>query len=34
MPSACAVMHQLAWELIPSLQGVHADGSVAEERSA
>jgi chromosome partitioning related protein ParA len=33
MPSACAVMHQLAWELIPSLQGVHADGAVAEERS-
>ena len=26
MPSASAVMHQLAWELIPSLQGVHADG--------
>jgi len=24
---------QLAWELIPSLQGVHADGAVAEERS-
>jgi chromosome partitioning related protein ParA len=25
MPSASVVMHQLAWELIPSLQGVHAD---------
>ena len=25
MPSASAVMHQLAWELIPSLLGVHAD---------
>jgi chromosome partitioning related protein ParA len=24
-PSACSVMHQLAWELIPSLQGVVAD---------
>ena len=23
-PSACAVMHQLAWELIPSLGGTHA----------
>ena len=25
MPSAYAVMHQLAWELIPSLHGVYAD---------
>ena len=24
-PSAYTVMHQLAWELIPSLQGVYAD---------
>ncbi|MEO8040905.1 MAG: ParA family protein [Betaproteobacteria bacterium] len=24
-PSACTVMHQLAWELIPSLEGVFAD---------
>lgn len=23
-PSACTVMHELAWELIPSLHGVHA----------
>ena len=34
MPSASTVMHQLAWELIPSLQGVHAGDSAAEERSA
>ena len=25
MPSASAVMHQLAWELIPSLQGIEAE---------
>jgi chromosome partitioning related protein ParA len=31
MPSASSVMHQLSWELIPSLQGVHADGSYALE---
>lgn len=24
-PSACSVMHQLAWELLPSLKGVYAD---------
>jgi chromosome partitioning related protein ParA len=34
MPSASTVMHQLAWELIPSLQGVHAGDYRAEERSA
>ena len=28
-PSAYTVMHQLAWELIPSLQGVLADSFVA-----
>jgi len=33
-PSACAVMHQLAWELIPSLQGVHADAIRWQERIA
>ena len=33
-PSACAVMHQLAWELIPSLQGVYADSVRAQERIA
>ena len=27
MPSAWTVMHQLAWELIPSLQGVLADSA-------
>jgi hypothetical protein len=25
MPSAYTLMHQLAWELIPSLEGVFAD---------
>ena len=34
IPSASAVMHQLAWELIPSLQGVHADGSHADAAHA
>lgn len=34
MPSASTVMHQLAWELIPSLPGVQADDAAAEERSA
>ena len=33
-PSACTVMHQLAWELIPSLQGVYADSLRAQERIA
>ncbi len=33
-PSACTVMHQLVWELIPSLEGVYADSMRAEERSA
>ncbi|MGE0288419.1 MAG: ParA family protein [Bradyrhizobium sp.] len=33
-PSACTVMHQLAWELIPSLQGVYADSFRAQERIA
>lgn len=33
-PSACTVMHQLAWELIPSLQGVFADAVRMQERSA
>jgi chromosome partitioning related protein ParA len=31
MPSASVVMHQLAWELIPSLQGVHADAPPLNE---
>jgi len=30
-PSACTVMHSLAWELIPSLQGVLAEPFVARE---
>ena len=30
MPSAAAVMHQLAWELIPSLRGIHADDSASQ----
>jgi chromosome partitioning related protein ParA len=33
MPSACAVMHELVWELMPSLQGVHA-GETRGEQSA
>ena len=33
MPSASAVMHRLAWELIPSLQGVSAHTSPAKEHS-
>ena len=33
MQSASAVMHQLAWELIPSLQGVHADAPHRQEPS-
>ena len=33
-PSACTVMHQLAWELIPSLQGVYADSVPAQEKIA
>jgi chromosome partitioning related protein ParA len=34
MPSASAVMHQLAWELIPGLQGVHADDALAREQGS
>jgi len=34
MPSAGTVMHQLAWELIPGLRGIHAGGYPAAERSA
>jgi chromosome partitioning related protein ParA len=34
MPSASAVMHQLAWELLPGLRDVHAGDSLVEERSA
>ena len=34
MPSASTVMHQLAWELIPSLQGVLADEPQVEEPSS
>lgn len=33
-PSAYTVMHQLAWELIPSLQGVYADSFRSQERIA
>lgn len=33
-PSACTVMHQLAWELIPSLQGVYAESIRMQERIA
>jgi len=33
-PSACTVMHQLAWELIPSLQGVYADSLRTQGRIA
>ena len=34
MPSACTVMHQLAWELIPGLRGIHAGAYPAADRSA
>ena len=34
MPSASAVMHQLVWELIPSLRGVYANAVHVSERSA
>jgi chromosome partitioning related protein ParA len=34
MPSACAVMHQLAWELVPRLRGIHADAIGARTRVA
>ena len=34
MPSASDVMHRLAWELIPSLQGVYADAFQLREASA
>lgn len=33
-PSAWTVMHQLVWELIPSLQGALADGTASREASA
>ena len=33
-PSACTVMHRLAWELIPSLQGVCADSILRQEKIA
>ena len=33
-PSASTVMHQLAWELIPSLQGVLADSMYTRQRIA
>ncbi len=33
-PSASTVMHQLAWELIPSLQGVLADSMYTRQRLA
>jgi chromosome partitioning related protein ParA len=33
-PSAYTVMHRLAWELIPSLQGIYADSFRAQERIA
>jgi chromosome partitioning related protein ParA len=34
MPSASTVMHQLAWELIPSLQGLLADEPSVEGLSS
>ena len=34
MPSASSVMHQLAWELIPSLYGLHADRALAGKQSS
>lgn len=34
MPSASAVMHQLAWELIPTLHGIHVDEPVLQEQSS
>ncbi len=34
MPSACTVMHQLAWELIPGLHGIQVGGYPAADRSA
>jgi len=34
MPSASAVMHQLAWELIPSLQGIEAEVRIDGEPNA
>jgi chromosome partitioning related protein ParA len=33
-PSASTVMHQLAWELIPSLLGVYAEPFQAQEKTA
>ena len=33
-PSASTVMHRLAWELIPSLQGVLADSMYTRQRIA
>jgi hypothetical protein len=34
MPSASTVMHQLAWELIPSPQGIHAEEFHVETSSS
>jgi chromosome partitioning related protein ParA len=34
MQSANVVMHRLVWELIPGLQGVHADQSLADRASS
>lgn len=34
MPSAYTVMHQLAWELIPSLEGAYADAFPGQKRTA
>ena len=34
MPSASAVMHQLAWELMPSLQGIYAGTARLREKSS
>ena len=34
MPSASAVMHQLAWELIPALQGIHVDEPHVQEKTS
>ena len=34
MPSASAVMHHLAWELFPSLKGIHADDSPPQEKTS
>ena len=34
MPSASAVMHQLAWELIPALKGVYAGEPQRREKAS